>query len=148
MNDIKSIVISIIFCIFTISLCELLVPKNSYKNQMRLITGAILLITMLSPFLNGVSFNDFDIKENSYDINRITEKSVALGYKTKIFEVLKKKEIENAKISINTEIDQNNSIKVNDIIILFDIKDKFKVKSIKNTLDKKLKMNVQTRIDE
>ncbi len=115
---------------------------------MRLITGAVLLITMLSPFLNGISFEKIEFNTNSYDFSGISEKTVAYGVKTEIFEILKENDIENAKITINTQTDKNNSIKVNDIIILFDIRDKDKTKLIKRKINKKLKMNVETRVEE
>ena len=77
MITVKGIVLSLVFCVFTISLCELLIPKNSYKNQMRLITGAVLIITMLSPFIGGIRLDDFEFNNQLNDISGVTEKTLA-----------------------------------------------------------------------
>ncbi|MBQ7129361.1 MAG: stage III sporulation protein AF [Clostridia bacterium] len=148
MITVKGIVLSLVFCVFTISLCELLIPKNSYKNQMRLITGAVLIITMLSPFIGGIRLDDFEFNNQLNDISGVTEKTLAYGYKTEIFEILKDNDIDNAKITISIKTDENNSINVSNVIILFDKKDKDKIGKIKQATKERLKLNVETRIGE
>lgn len=149
MTSVKSIVISLIFCVFTISICELLIPKNSYKNQMRLVTGGILLITILSPFLGEFDFSKWSFEKSfDYDFSRISDKTVAYAYKTEIFDILNVNGVENTNLTINTTTDENNSIKVKSVIILFDKRDKNKIPLVKKDIKEKLDVDIQAEIKQ
>lgn len=149
MTAVKGLIISLIFCVITISICELLIPKNTYKKQMRLVTGSILLITMISPFLSGIDLSEFNFDNNAeYDVSGISHKTVAYAYKTEIFEILERNDIDNTKITINTATDENNSIIVESAIILFDKTDKSKIENIKNSIKETLDISVETEIKQ
>lgn len=149
MTSVKSIVISLIFCVITISICELLVPKNTYNNQMRLVTGAVLLITMISPFVSGIDFSEFNFEKSSdYDFSEISHKTVAYAYKTEIFDILENNNITNSKITVTTDLDENNSIKVKSVIILFDKRDKNKIPFVKKDIKEKLDVDIQAEINQ
>lgn len=114
---------------------------------MRLVTGSILLITMISPFLSGIDLSEFNFDNNAeYDVSGISHKTVAYAYKTEIFEILERNDIDNTKITINTATDENNSIIVESAIILFDKTDKSKIENIKNSIKETLDISVETEI--
>lgn len=145
MTNIKEAVISLIFSAVAIGLCELLIPKTSCKNQIRLITSVVLLISMISPFINGFEIPEFDLKssESNVDYYESAEKSVAYAAKNEISEILSENNIEDAKIIINTGFDENNSIILDSVIILFDKKDKANINVITSQVKDKLKVNVE-----
>lgn len=128
MNEIKSLVISLIFTTIAISICELLVPKDSYKNQIRLITGTVMLLSLISPFASGINFDkiDFDISYKDVVISSETEKAVAMSINNDIQEILFKNGINEGKIIIETDFDDQGSIIINKVYILFEEKDKIK----------------------
>lgn len=145
MNTLKEITVSLIFCSVAIGLCELLVPKESFKNQMRLITGCVFLICILSPFVNGIELPEYDFSDlnTEFDITESAERSVAFAAKNEISELLKEYNIENASISITTGLDKNNSIILESVIILFDEKDKSVSEKIIRQAEDKLNLKVQ-----
>lgn len=148
MNTLKEIVISLIFSAVAVGLCELLIPKNSFKNQMRMITGAVLLISMISPFLGGFTIPDFELSdfETDYNIEESAERSVAYSAKNEIADILYENDIENAKIIVNTGFDENKSIIIDSVVILFDKKDKAKTQTV--TEQVKTNLNVKTEVGE
>lgn len=145
MTGVKEAVISLAFSAIAIGICELLIPKNSFKNQMRLITGIVLFISMLSPFVYGIDVSefDFDFNINNYDYSNVTEKSVAYAAKNEIVEILELNNVTNGKITVNTGLDKNKSIIIDSVIILFDKKDKAISKSVQSQVSNKLKVNVE-----
>ena len=148
MNTLKDIVISLIFSAVAVGLCELLIPKNSFKNQMRMITGAVLLISMISPFLSGFIMPVFDFSDFSvdYSAEENAERSVAYAAKNEIADIILKNGVNKAKITVNTGFDENKSIIIDSVIILFDKKDKAKIKTVAAEIKDKLK--VKTEVGE
>lgn len=145
MTGIKEAVISLAFSAISIGLCELLIPKNSFKNQMRLITGVVLFISMISPFVYGIDLADFDFSFDidNYDYSNVSEKSVAYAAKNEIVEILEANNVTNGKITINTGLDKNKSIIIASVIILFDKKDKAISNNIQKQVSDKLKARVE-----
>lgn len=148
MNTLKEIVISLIFSAVAVGLCELLIPKNSFKNQMRMITGAVLLISMISPFLSGFNMPEFDFSDFSvvYSIEENAKRSVAYAAKNEITDIILKNGIDKAKIIVNTGFDENKSIIIDSVIILFDKKDKAKTQTVADEV--KDILNVKTEVGE
>lgn len=148
MTALKEIVISLIFSAVAVGLCELLIPKNSFKNQMRMITGAVLLISMISPFLSGFNMPVFDFSDFSvdYSVEENAERSVAYAAKNEIADIILKNGVDKAKITVNTGFDENQSIIIDYVIILFDKKDKAKTNTIAAEIKDKLK--VKTEVGE
>lgn len=148
MTSLKEIVISLIFSSVAIGLCELLISKDSFKNQMRLITSTVLIVCMLSPFLGGFELPEFNFSsfDGNYDVTESAEKSVAYAAKNEIAEILYENNITNAKIKIDTGFNENNSIIIDSIIILFDEKDKVDTNFISQQV--KNKLGVKTEVGE
>ena len=145
MISIKEIVVSVVFTSVAIGLCELLVPDNSYKNTIRLITGAVMLISIITPLTKDFEFENIDFSSNSIniDVSGATEKSVALATKNEITDVLKENNIEKAKIIITTGCDENSSIIVDKACILFDKKDKSNYKEISSIIFNRIGIKVE-----
>ena len=144
MSDLKNAVISLVFSTIAICLCELLIPKDNYKNQVRLITGCVLIICMITPFFNGFNFEELHFyNKNEVNINEKLEKSVAYAVKNEISQILDEHDIHTATIKIITDFDENNSIIVESVIILFDNKDKSKSEYISNIVENKLGFKVE-----
>lgn len=148
MNGLKETIISLIFSLVAVGLCELLIPDNSFKNQIRLITGAVIIICMISPFVNGFEIKEFDFSsfENEYDIAGQAERSVAFAAKNEIEDILRENQIETAKITITTDKDENNSIIIDSVVIYFDEKDKSKESYLSNLIENKL--GIETEVGE
>ena len=149
MTSVKEVVISLIFSSVTIGLCELFVPANTLKNQMRLITGSILIISMITPFLNGIDISDFEIPNadyKNYSISDKTERAVAISAKEEISEILNQLNINDAVIKINTLRDENNSILIESVLILFDEKDKSKSEKTANRIYNSLGFVTETGV--
>ena len=49
MDIIKSCILSVCFAAVAVGIIEALLPSGSFKRQMRLITGALLIISLLTP---------------------------------------------------------------------------------------------------
>ncbi len=148
MNEIKSLVISLIFTAIAISVCELLVPKESYKNQMRLITGTILIISLISPFVSKINFDDYKIDFNIEDvvITNETERAVATSLSNDIQSFLYENNVEQGKIIIETDYDDNSSIIIDQVVILFDENDKSKSEFILEKLKQKYDFEIKVGV--
>ena len=144
MNDIKSITISIVVTAVVIGIIELLLPKNQFKNQMRLITGTIILLSLISPLtydfkdlnLNIIDYNNENL---NYENN---EKAVASSLNYEINEILDENGIENGKVIIETGL-ENSSIIIRKVNILLNKKDKIVKEKIKSEIYNKYKTNVE-----
>ena len=135
MNGIKSVIISLIFTSVAISICELLVPKDS-KNQIRLITGTVLILSLVTPFLSGINFEDvnFDVYSKDIDVSYNTEKAIVMSIKCDIQDVLDEIGIKKGKIIVETGFDAQGSIIIEHINILLEEPDKPKTKLILDNL--------------
>ena len=146
MNSLKETVITLIFSAVAVGLCELLIPKNSFKNQIRIITGAVLLISMLSPFLGGFEIPEFNPSDFNADYNakENAERSIAYAAKNEIADIIIENGIEKAKIIINTGLDENNSINIESAVILLDreglTKSDLITSEIQNSLNTKIQV--------
>ena len=145
MNTVKEIVISLIFCALAVGLCEMLVPKHSYKNQMRLITGTVLLVSMLSPFITDYNFESISIPSfnDSVEVSDSASRTVAYALKNEIQEIIYDYNIKQAKIIIKTGEDENKSIIIDSVIILFDKKDKGMTQKVVKQIENKINVKIQ-----
>lgn len=144
MNDIKSITISIVFTAVVIGIIELLLPKNQFKNQMRLITGTIILLSLISPLT--YDFKDLNLNIIDYNNENLnyenSEKAVASSLNYEINVILDENGIENGKVIIETGL-ENSSIIIRKVNILLNKKDKIVEEKIKNEIYNKYKTNVE-----
>ena len=135
MNYIKSITISIVVTAVVIGIIELLLPKNQFKNQMRLITGTIILLSLISPLT--YDFKDLNLNVIDYN-NEIlnyenNEKAVASSLNYEINVILGENGMENGKVIIETGL-ENSSIIIRKVNILLNKKDKIVEEKIKNEI--------------
>lgn len=147
MNDIKSITITIVVTSIVVGICELLLPKNEYKNQMRLITGTVLLLSIISPFSYEFEKIDFDFNNQVYDYNitHKTEKSVALSLNYEIKKILNENDVFDGRIIIQTE-NENDIINIKDVHILFHEDDMVKTDAILNKINDNLNIKVKAGV--
>ena len=145
MNTVREVVISLIYSTISVGLCELLVPKNSYKNQIRLITGTVLIISMLSPLISDFGLKSIEIPHfnNNYEVSANVSRSVAYALKNELEEIVCNNGVDKAKIIIQTGKDENNSIIIDSVVILFDKKDKEVSHTIAKQVENKLNVKIQ-----
>ena len=107
-----------------------------------------MLISMISPFLSGFNMPVFDFSDFSvdYSAEENAERSVAYAAKNEIADIILKNGVNKAKITVNTGFDENKSIIIDSVIILFDKKDKAKIKTVAAEIKDKLK--VKTEVGE
>lgn len=139
MSEIKSLVVSLIFTAIAISICELLVPKDSYKNQMRLITGTVLILSLISPFVSGIKIDDINLNAptNDVEITYSTERAVATSINSDIQDILLDNDVKEGKVIIKTDFDEQGCIIIEQVIILFEEKDKMKSNTILEEFNRK-----------
>ncbi len=119
MNILKSAVISICFCSVAVGIIEMLLPDNSYRNRIRLLTGAVLMISMLTPFfsLSKLEMPEFSDSIVDFEVNESLEKAAAMSVSSAVDDILQKHGVQNAKISIFTDRNADNSININKAVI-------------------------------
>ena len=119
MNILKSAVITICFCSVAVGIIEMLLPDNSYRNRIRLLTGAVLMISMLTPFFSLLKLEmpEFSDSIVDFEVNESLEKAAAMSVSSAVDDILQKHGVQNAKISIYTDRNADNSININKAVI-------------------------------
>lgn len=119
MNMVKSAVISICFTAVAIGIIEAIAPRNAHSRQLRLLTGAILLLSLLTPLLS-LSKTDIKLPDfTQYSVNDESSlsKACALAAKSDIAQILSANGIKSAKIKIITDITEQGGINLNKAVI-------------------------------
>lgn len=119
MNYVKTAVISICFTAVVIGIIEAIAPKNANSRQLKLMSGAILLLSLLTPFLS-LSKADIKIPDfTQYSVNDTSslQSAAAKSAKTDIAEILSANGIKSAKIKIITDITEQGGINLSKAII-------------------------------
>ncbi len=114
MNGLKEAVLAICFCAIAVGVIEMLIPKNKYKAQMRLITGTVLMLSLLTPFISGIDLDLQPAQGKAVLDSEILEKSAAASAKEQIRVILYDHDITYAKIVINTDTNADNRIVINE----------------------------------
>ena len=117
------------------------------ENQMRLITGTVLLLSIISPFSYEFEKIDFDFNNQVYDYNitHKTEKSVALSLNYEIKKILNENDVFDGRIIIQTE-NENDIINIKDVHILFHEDDMVKTDAILNKINDNLNIKVKAGV--
>lgn len=152
MNALKDSILSICFIIIAVGVIEMLVPFGNFKPQMKLITGAVLVISIVSPFLNSENFNfDFDKFNYSVTDSGVTDSlqmGAAISIKESISEIIKKYGVTKAKIKISMDNTTDNSIVINKALILFLEKDIDKTDKLCDEIESRLGIDVEIGVFE
>ena len=151
MNALKESILSICFVIIAIGVIEMLIPAGSFKPQMKLITGVVLIISILSPFLgrSNIDFEKFEyniVTENN--ISDSLQRGAAIAIKDAISELINKYGISKAKIKITMDKTTDNSIVINKALILFLEKDIDKTDKLCKEIEEKLGIDVEIGVLE
>ena len=119
MNLIKSAVISICFTAVAIGIIEAIAPKNTHTRQLRLLTGAILLLSLLTPLLSlsKAELKIPDFTQYSISDENALSSAAALAAKTDISQILSANGVKSAKIKIITDITEQGGINLNKAVI-------------------------------
>ena len=116
MIDLKNIVFSIILTSIVISICEFLSPNDLYKKRMKILTGTVFLISLLSPIKAGVNI-DYNRYSESNIISVDYEYVVARSVFEEINVLLDDFDVDDASVDIQTKTDENGSVNIESISI-------------------------------
>ena len=142
MSEIKSIVLSLILTSIIISLCEFLSPNDAFKKRIRLITGTLFLICLLSPIKSDFDFSDFEFDSNQL-VTRNYEYIVARSVFQEISYLLQKFNLENATVEIETKDGENESVIIEKVCIELNV-DNF---LYKNELKEQIEEITNSRVE-
>lgn len=117
MDILKSCVLSICFTAAAVGIIEALLPSGTFKRQMRLITGALLIISLLTPLklLQNASLPDFSADTDAFSPNEQLQSAAAASVKEQLSQVLRQYEIDSAKITVYTDIGADNCIELSKV---------------------------------
>ena len=120
MNEIKSIVFTLILTSIIVSMCEFLSPNDSFKKRIKLLTGTLFLIYLLSPIKSDFEFSDFEFDTKDLQTQNY-EYLVARGVFQEINILLDEYNLEDTNVEMKTQIDENESVIVESVRIELDI---------------------------
>lgn len=148
MELLKASISSISILTITICIVEMLLPSNSYRKQIGLITGAVLVLTMIIPLccLSGVSIPQIDYELVDSDISASLEKAAAEAMKNEISAELENMKINNAKIRVFTNINSDRCIIINKAEVCVDNEQIEATKKAMQTLEAELKIPIAVKI--
>ncbi len=141
---------SVCFTAIAVGIIEMLIPKESFKPQMRLITGAVLIISMLVPMysISKLEIPDIDSQTISVDVNDSLASAAAASIKQEISSDLADNGINTAKIIVYTDIGKDNSIIINKAEILVGKNDIDKASTAAKVSEQRLQVNVEVGVSE
>ena len=142
MEILKTAVISVCITSIAVGIIESVLPNNSHKRQLRLLTGAVIILSIISPFSKAGDLNypNYSSETVAVDINESLQNIVAVSAKNEISEILKTNGINNAKIIVCTDIDDKNCIVINNAKILLIKNDMKYAKQVIDGINSKLKI--------
>jgi hypothetical protein len=123
MTALKEITLSICCLCIVVALIDILIPQNSYKTSLKLLTGAVILFTVLTPFGGDFSliktdyhFRQLDIDEITGNINERIAKAASDKAGAEIESIMKKHNAE-GEIKIFADITEQGSINIERAVI-------------------------------
>ena len=140
MDILKSCILSVCFAAVAVGIIEAMLPSGSFKRQMRLLTGALLIISLLTPLklMQNISPPEFSAKSEEYSPNEQLQSAAASSAKEQISAILRQYEIEHAKITVYTNIGADNCIELTKAVVAVNKSDIDKAsraaKSAENTM--------------
>ena len=119
MDIIKSCILSVCFAAVAVGIIEALLPSGSFKRQMRLLTGALLIISLLTPLklMQNISLPDFSANIGEYSPNEQLQSAAAASAKEQLSAILRQYEIDSAKITVYTNIGADNCIELTKAVV-------------------------------
>lgn len=100
-----------------IGLIEMLLPARAFKPQLQLITGAVLIITIISQ-IALIKIPEYQpINTGNASGNQLLLENCAISVKTKVESILKEHNVTDGKIIVDVDIAENNSIDIKSITI-------------------------------
>lgn len=122
MDILKSCVLSVCFAAAAVGIIEALLPSGTFRRQMRLLTGALLIISLLTPIklMQNVSLPDFSANISEYSPNVRLQSAAAASAKEQIGAVFRQYEIKSAKITVYTNIGADNCIELTKAVVAVD----------------------------
>lgn len=148
MDILKSCVLSVCFAAVAVGIIEALLPSGAFKRQMRLLTGALLIISLLTPLklMQSVSLPDFSASISEYSPNEHLQSAAAASAKEQLCEFLRQYEIESAKITVYTNIGADNCIELTKAVAAVHKSDINKAESAATAAENA--MNITVEIEE
>lgn len=125
MDILKSCILSVCFAAVAVGIIEALLPSGSFKRQMRLLTGALLIISLLTPLklMQNISLPDFSANIGEYSPNEQLQSAAAASAKEQLSAILRQYEIDTAKITVYTNIGADNCIELTKAVVAVDKND-------------------------
>lgn len=122
MDILKSCILSVCFAAVAVGIIEALLPSGSFKRQMRLLTGALLIISLLTPLklMQNISLPDFSANIGEYSPNEQLQSAAAASAKEQLSAILRQYEIDTAKITVYTNIGADNCIELTKAVVAVD----------------------------
>lgn len=114
-NLLKAAVISICFTAIAVGIIESLIPDDSYKPQLRLLTGAVLSLSLILPLtrMPKIELPELSAQNVTVSVNEQLSRAAAASAKEDIEAFLRQFGIDKAKISVFTDIGADNCIVIN-----------------------------------
>ncbi len=134
MNQIKTVVLSIILTSIIVSLCEFFSPNDSFKKRIKLLTGTLFLICLLSPIKEDFNFPEFEFDTLELRIQNY-EYIVARGVFQEISVVLDRYNLKNTSVEIQTETGENESVIIENVCIELDVDNFTGVNKLKQEIE-------------
>ncbi|MGN0113822.1 MAG: stage III sporulation protein AF [Acutalibacteraceae bacterium] len=125
MDILKSCILSVCFAAVAVGIIEALLPSGSFKRQMRLLTGALLIISLLTPLklMQNISLPDFSASAGEYSPNEQLQSAAAASAKEQLSAILRQYEIDTAKITVYTNIGTDNCIELTKAVVAVESSD-------------------------
>lgn len=108
---------NISFSIVLLGLIEILLPTKAFKSQMQLITGAVLIITIISQ-ISIIKIPEYQpINTSNVSVNQLLLQNCAITVKNQAESILKEHGITNVKIIVTMDNMCEESIEIKSITI-------------------------------
>ncbi|MBQ2391038.1 MAG: hypothetical protein II306_04635 [Clostridia bacterium] len=108
---------NISFSIVLLGLIEILLPTKAFKSQMQLITGAVLIITIISQ-ISIIKIPEYKpINTSDVSVNQLLLENCAITVKNQAESILKEHGITNGKIIVTMDNMCEESIEIKSITI-------------------------------
>ncbi len=114
MSMFKEAVTAVCFAAIAMGAAELLLPDGGMKPQLRLLTGTVLIIAILTPCIGLLRMQPEQYIEDfsEYTQQQSLEQTAAKSYARNLSVLLSAAGVQDAKIQINTDMSESGSIQM------------------------------------
>ena len=114
MSMFKEAVTAVCFAAIAMGVAELLLPDGGMKPQLRLLTGTVLIIAILTPCIGLLRTQPEQYIEDfsEYTQQQSLEQTAAKSYARNLSVLLSAAGVQDAKIQINTDMSESGSIQM------------------------------------